>query len=102
MWLHGRSLPQVRAKADKAKEKIQIFLADWKDNSAVSSETSYVAITGAWVCSLGSGGEGAPYPMDGSTQVPSVYPCQVPVQCRGAPSHAGCGTAAVRCEKLQR
>jgi len=37
----------VRAKADKAKEKIQIFLADWKDNSAVSSETSYVAITEA-------------------------------------------------------
>jgi hypothetical protein len=46
LWLHGDSLPQVRAKADKAKEKIQVFLADWKNNSAVSSETSYVAITG--------------------------------------------------------
>jgi hypothetical protein len=38
---------QVRKEADKAKEKIQIFLADWKDNSAVSSETSYTAITGS-------------------------------------------------------
>jgi len=37
----------VRAKADKAKEKIQVFLRDWKGRPEVSSDASYVAISGA-------------------------------------------------------
>jgi len=38
---------KVRAKADKAKEKIQVFLRDWKGRPEVSSDASYVAISDA-------------------------------------------------------